>query len=91
MDDDERKQAINERQGYYNWLQPPPATAWDEGLAKLLTPEEIDRLKTAGDDRRARRAAAMGKLLLVLLDEKIAFTSAQRVKSSPSSSASQRT
>jgi hypothetical protein len=84
MGDDQRKETLSQRQqGFYNWLQPADEKAWDQGLAKLLTPEEAHRLETAGDDRKTRRADAMGELLLTLLDDKIAFTAAQRQQLEP--------
>jgi hypothetical protein len=84
MGDDQRKETLAQRQqSFYNWIQPAPETAWDQGLSRLLTPEETHRLQTAGDDRKTRRANSMGKLLLALLDEKIALTAAQRTQLEP--------
>jgi Spy/CpxP family protein refolding chaperone len=83
MGDEQRKAVLTQRQGFSPWLQPEPKADWDAALAKLLTPEETHRLGTAGDDRKARRAGAMGKMVLALLDEKIAFTAAQREKLEP--------
>jgi hypothetical protein len=82
MRDDARESIIKER-NFYNWVGPENDAGWMESLTGLLTPEEIKRMQTAQDDRITRRAAAMGDLLLSLMDEKCAFTDAQRRQLEP--------
>jgi hypothetical protein len=82
MQDDERKRILGQR-SVYSWLPPVRKNAWDDGLAKLLSPDELNRLQTAKEDRKAAEAQALGKVLLALLDEKIAFTEAQRSQLEP--------
>jgi hypothetical protein len=62
---------------------PLQQTAWKEGLASLLTADETNRLKSARDDRKTKRLHALGGIMLILLDEKIAFTEAQRERLEP--------
>lgn len=56
---------------------------WNTGLAKILTPDELRVLQTAKADRAAARARALGRLMLALMDERVAFTSAQRALLEP--------
>jgi hypothetical protein len=51
---------------------------WDAALPKILSPDEIKRLADVKKARMDRRAAATGKFLVTLMDEKIALTAAQR-------------
>jgi hypothetical protein len=51
---------------------------WDAALAKILSPDEIKHLADVRKARIDRRAAATGKFLVTLMDEKIALTAAQR-------------
>jgi len=82
MDDEERK-AMTGQRGGYSWSWPAQNTAWEDGLARLLSPDELKRLQSGAEDRKTRHAHAMGELLLALLDEKIAFTDAQRQQLQP--------
>ena len=81
MGDEERKDLIS-RSGY-TWSAGKPAAEWDDALAKLLTPDEMKRLQAAREERKTRRVHAMGEILVTLLDEKIAFTDAQRQQLGP--------
>jgi hypothetical protein len=85
---------MNERQrhmmlgnGFYMGVQPneTPTTlpAWTDGLNSLLTSAELAKLQAAQDARQAKRAHAMGQIMIALLDEKIAFTQEQREKLGP--------
>ena len=62
---------------------PDQQAAWKEGLAKLLTPDEIERLADSKRERRARRVRALAQMMLVQLDEKVAFTARQRERLQP--------
>ncbi len=53
-------------------------TAWQAGIAKLLSPEELARLKVSKDELKQRRIAALAQILLLQLDEHVAFTADQR-------------
>ena len=81
MGDDERKETIN-RQGY-SWQNPDEDDGWDQGLAKLLSADELTRIQVVKEERKMRRVRAMGGIMLALLDEKIRFTQAQRPKLEP--------
>ena len=61
-------------------LQQP---AWKDGVAALLTADEVARLKAVADARKAKRAHVMGEAMIMVLDEKIAFTEAQRQQLQP--------
>jgi hypothetical protein len=62
---------------------PAEQAAWKDGVASLLTADEMTRLQAARDARKAKREHVMGLLMLVQLDEKIAFTDAQRQRLDP--------
>jgi hypothetical protein len=84
MQDDDLKDALGQKaQGFYRWYKPMNKATWDDALAKMLTADETKRLEMAKEDRKKWGAQAMGKLLVALLDEKIAFTAAQREKLEP--------
>jgi len=57
--------------------------AWKDGLAHFLTADEMKRLNDVREARKAQRTHEMGQIMIVLLDEKIAFTSAQRQRLEP--------
>ena len=81
MPDDDRTVAMK-----VNGFDFPPTGAMDEwrtGVAKILTPEELNGLKSAKEDRAAARAQALGRVLLALMDERVALTSAQRAQLEP--------
>ncbi|HEX4083569.1 MAG TPA: PDZ domain-containing protein [Chthoniobacteraceae bacterium] len=82
MGENERKTAI-EQQGFYRWLQGQSDEDWDKSLATLLTKEEIQQLKDSHEEEKQRRARAMGDLAVALMDDRIAFTEAQRGQIEP--------
>ncbi len=57
--------------------------AWREGLDQLLRPEELAMLKAARERRRVQRAAVLARLMIALLDERVAFTEKQREQLQP--------
>lgn len=82
MGEEERKTMLTQR-GYYEWLPQVTRDGWEEGLAKLLTPDKMKRLETAKADRNKTQAQVMGRMIVALRDERIAFTAAQRAKLEP--------
>ena len=62
---------------------PSQQAAWKEGLAHLLTADETKRLQTVKDERKNKRVEVMGQLMIMLMDEKIAFTATQRQQLQP--------
>jgi hypothetical protein len=82
MADDERK-AVLGRKRYFNWVPPLSKTKWNEGFAKLFSPDDLKRMQMTKDDRQNQRARAMGKVLLALMDDRVAFTAAQRQQLEP--------
>jgi hypothetical protein len=62
---------------------PSKQPAWTQGVASLLTAAEKKSLDDAGNARREKRMQVMGRIMLELLDEKIAFSEAQRQKLEP--------
>lgn len=86
MEDDQRHQFTNNGNifiGTNEEESPIQQTTWKEGVAGLLTADETTRLQTAREARKAKRAHVMGQIMLMLLDEKIAFTEAQRQRLEP--------
>ena len=86
MDDDQRQQFTNNGNifiGTEDDESPAQQAAWKDGLAHFLTADEAARLKTARAAGKARRARVMGQMMIVLLDERIAFTDAQRQRLQP--------
>jgi hypothetical protein len=82
MDEDDRQQSLKDR-NYDTWTTPEKNSAWDDGLAKVLSADELQRIQDGLADRKQRRLQAFGDMLLALLDEKIAFTDAQRQQLQP--------
>ena len=62
---------------------PGDQEVWKAGLDRLLTPEDRQRLGAVRGEREARRAHALGRMLLVVLDEKTALTAPQRERLLP--------
>jgi len=85
MPENQRQQILTSR--FY--MQPGPdegptqMPAWKDGLARLLSANEQNQLQALKDNRKARREQAMSRVMVVLLDEKIALTAAQRQKLEP--------
>ena len=62
---------------------PEQQAIWKDGLAKILTAEEVQRLEGAKKEHQARRARALSQIMLVELDQKVAFTASQRERLLP--------
>ncbi len=71
------------RMGIDSRQAPTQTSTWTDGLAHLLTSDERARLASASDTRKLKRQHAMGEIMVLLLDQKIALTSAQREKLQP--------
>ncbi len=56
---------------------------WQEGLRKIVTADDSVLLKAAGETRKAKRCQVMGKVMIMLLDDKVALTATQREKLEP--------
>jgi len=85
MDENMRRPMLSN--GFYLGTEanesPLEQPAWKEGLARLLTPDDTARLQAAKDSRKDKRAHVMGQVMVMLLDEKLALTAAQRQKLQP--------
>ena len=85
MAEDQRRQMLTS--GFY--MEPGPddgptqMPAWKDGLAHLLTADEQTQLQALKDNRKARREQVMSRVMVMLLDEKLALTAAQRQKLEP--------
>ena len=85
MNEDQRRQMLTSN--FY--MEPGPddapmqMSAWKDGLAQLLTADEQTRLQALKDDRKMRREHVMTLVMVMLLDDKIALTVAQREKLEP--------
>lgn len=77
----ERKQRyyVSLRNGKY--LQDDPA--WNEQALGLLTPEEKKRYEESLAARKQRRVTAIAQVMLVEMDQRVAFTASQRIKLLP--------
>jgi hypothetical protein len=62
---------------------PLEQASWKEGMAKLLTPEEMARLQSTQEARQLKRAHVMGQIMIMMLDDKVAFTPTQRRQLQP--------
>jgi hypothetical protein len=62
---------------------PTEQAAWKDGVAGILTADEVARLQSAKDARKLKRVQIMGQIMVMVVDEKIAFTDAQRRKFEP--------
>ena len=86
MDENQRRLLLTSN-GFYMGANgdesPSEQPAWKDGLAQLLTVDDQARLQAAADVRKARREHVMGEVMVMLLDEKLALTEAQRQKLQP--------
>ncbi len=86
MDEEQRKKMLNPQE-FYLGLEPNDLkrleTTWKEGVARVLTAEEVARLEASREDAQVRRAAAIGRIFLAQMDEKVAFTAQQRERLEP--------
>ena len=62
---------------------PMKQAAWTDGVAHFLTADEVAHMKDAKDARKSKRVHVMGQMMIVLLDERVAFTEAQRQRLQP--------
>ena len=83
MSEEQRKETVARANGYFEWLPPMSRKEWDDALAKVLLPEDLKAIAAAKKVRADQLAAAMGKLLLALMDQRVALTSAQRQQLEP--------
>jgi hypothetical protein len=85
MSEEQRKPMLNSR--FY--IMPGPdqsataMSAWTDGLKQLLSSQEQAQLEVDHDARKTRRERIMGQVMVMLLDEKLALTAAQREKLEP--------
>lgn len=86
LDAETRKGAVRNGQVY---IAPDPEvqksmeTSWDEGIAKLLSADELARVKSNEVDGRQRGIRAIARILVLNLDEQVAFTAEQRERLRP--------
>ena len=86
MDSVQRQQILANKRFY---LQPDEKDAeaqqiaWKEGVARVLTDEEVKQFESTRQTSKERRVSVLGKILLILLDERVAFTDGQREKLQP--------
>jgi hypothetical protein len=83
LEEEQRKQMMKGRRPYIPRAKKDleaQERSWTAGLEKLLSPEELQQINTAESDSRVRRSRALAQMLIAVLDEKVAFTSAQREK-----------
>jgi hypothetical protein len=85
-DDAQRRQMMKVGR-FYTGLEdnelPQSQPAWNEGLAGLLTAEELARLDSAREARKTRLIHALTPLLVTELDDRVAFTASQRERLLP--------
>ena len=62
---------------------PMEQPAWKDGLAHFLTDPEQTELHAAQEETKARRERVMGQVMVMLIDEKLALTEAERQKLEP--------
>jgi hypothetical protein len=85
-DEDQRRQIIKSGQFYLAPDEkelPQQQATWKDGVAKLLTAGERDRLQAAQEEQRARRIRVMGQIMIAELDQRIAFNARQREQLQP--------
>lgn len=58
--------------------QPEAQPAWKEGLRKILTPAELQRLEERRAERKERRTRNLAALFVLFVDEKLALSAQQR-------------
>lgn len=87
MDDNQRKPIVEGKQGFYFGMDqedlPGKQSSWNEGLAKILSSDEMKRLQAGEEERKSRSIHAMAEMMVALMDEKVAFTKSQRSRLQP--------
>ena len=86
MDDADRQQVLKTKQ--YPVQEEPQYieaqfTEWQKAATGLLSEEERTRLKLTQETSASRRVVVMGKILITLLDDRIALTESQRQRLEP--------
>ena len=86
MDDEVRRQMLK-GMGFYIGVDrtelPSKRSQWKDGVAKLFTADELNRVQVAREVGEAKRAKITARLMLALLDEKVVFTASQRERLLP--------
>lgn len=62
---------------------PEAQPVWKEGLGKVLTAEELQRLEDRRAERKTRRTRNLAELFLFFVDEKLALSAEQRKRMLP--------
>jgi len=85
MDDEQRHQFVAGRifMGPSEKESPSQQATWKDGVAAFLTAEETKRLQTSREEHKVKRAHVLGEVMIMLLDDKIAFTANQRQQLQP--------
>ena len=86
LDEDDRRLAFKNGNFYVESDESDMAKEkdwWKDGLAKVLSAEDYKRLEAVREGRRAKQAGIMAHIVLSELDQKVAFTSAQRQQVQP--------
>jgi hypothetical protein len=81
MEDDYRQRVLTTGRAFFGTRgndAPTLQAIWKVGLERVLTAADRQRLATRRSERESRRAEVLGRMLLVILDEKVALTSTQR-------------
>jgi hypothetical protein len=85
-DDNTRRMFSGNGYEFVGWQEdeePVNQPAWKNGVAKILTPDEQAQLQDVKMTARKAREAVMARIMVALLDEKLALTAAQRAKLEP--------
>ncbi len=82
----QRMQILKQRAFYFNneeAVAPEKQSVWRDGLAKILSAQDQQKLKDAENSRTERLGSMLGRVLISTMDNSCAFTAAQREKLKP--------
>ncbi len=86
MNEDQRRQVIKNRQFYVETEaknMPAQGSVWNDGLKKLLSPEQERRWAVMKAEQKARRIRILARMMVAELDDRSAFTAKQREQLQP--------
>ena len=87
MEENQQRMVVGRGGTYYSEIEdkdrPDRQEVWTKRLQEVLTPEELKNWKASQEDRAQRRRQAMATMVVVELDKKLMFTSAQRNQIEP--------